>query len=551
MVSSSRQALACILLIFGAAVYSQAQTSPAKESTASISGKVTVKGKGVPGIIITAQDPVYRGGWATSRYRATTNESGEYRISNLPAGTYRLMPHAMAFTLENEQVTSALIVGDGETIEDINFALVRGAVITGKITDAEGNPLVEEGITLTPVDEKSDYVRMHVGGIHTDDRGVYRAFGLKAGKYKVSAGHSERHLPGYSQHAYKQTFYPSTTDEAKATVIEVSPGSEINDINIVMAGRTSGGFKVTGRIIDGKTGKPIPNLVYGIIHSFGDGSSTSTSGSRTNADGEFRFENVLPGKYSVYIEQQQNFEMRANPLPFEMTDRDITGLEIRTLKGASLSGVVVFEGSGEKPVIKQGGPFHLFAWVENPDNQGNHTASSASIQPDWSFRIGGLRNGIAHISLGSTNRRGDSDYGIVRLERDGVVQSGGINIKEGEDIGGLRLVLRHLNGAIRGQVKIEDGPLPSSARMMLSVVFLDDPSTPRRAYRSEEVDPRGRFHIEALAPGRYEVKVGVFLVGAHHRFIEAKQEVTVSENAASEVVLTVKLKADPDEDDDP
>ena len=550
MVSSGRQALACILLIAGTAVYSQAQTSSAKDPTASISGKVTVKGKGVPGIIITAQDPVYRGGWQTTRHRATTDASGEYRISNLPAGTYRLMPHAMAFTLENEQATAALIVGEGETIEDINFALVPGGVITGKITDAEGNPLIEENITLTPVDDKSDYVRSQVGGVYTDDRGVYRAFGLRAGKYRVAAGYPEQNVPGMGRHGYRQTFHPSTTDEAKATVIEVSPGGEVDDVNIVMAGRTRGGFNVTGRIIDGQTGQPIPNLTYGISQTFDDGSSSASSGARTNANGEFRFESVMPGKYTVYVDQQPNSEMRANPVPFEVTDRDITGLVMRTTKGGSLSGIVVFEGSSERPGIKQNQRLHLFAWVENPDNQSHLPGSSGSLQPDGSFRIGGLRSGVAHISLGSMSPRGGSEYGIVRLERDGVVQSGGINIKAGEDIGGLRLVLRHQTGSIRGQVKIEDGPLPASARMMLSVVPLDDP-TSIRSHRSEEVDPRGRFHVDGLAAGRYQVKVSVYMVQAHHRFIEAKQEVTVSDNTASEVVLTVKLKADPDEDDDP
>ena len=58
MVSSGRQAIACILLILGVAIYSHAQTTSAKEPTASISGKVTLKGKGVPGIVVIAGDPI-------------------------------------------------------------------------------------------------------------------------------------------------------------------------------------------------------------------------------------------------------------------------------------------------------------------------------------------------------------------------------------------------------------------------------------------------------------------------------------------------------------
>jgi len=46
MVPSARQAIACVLFIFVAAVCSKAQVAPAKNSTATISGKVTLKTKG-------------------------------------------------------------------------------------------------------------------------------------------------------------------------------------------------------------------------------------------------------------------------------------------------------------------------------------------------------------------------------------------------------------------------------------------------------------------------------------------------------------------------
>ena len=148
MVSSGRQAIARILLIFCIAVYSQAQTNPPKEPTASISGKVTIKGKGAPGITVIASDPNYYNPWGRQRYRATTDPSGNYTISNLAAGKYRVEPRALAFAVENEQGASILSIADGETIEDVNFVLMRGGVITGKITDSDGQPVVEVPVTL-------------------------------------------------------------------------------------------------------------------------------------------------------------------------------------------------------------------------------------------------------------------------------------------------------------------------------------------------------------------------------------------------------------------
>ena len=57
-----------------------------------------------------------------------------------------------------------------------------------------------------------------------------------------------------------------------------------------------------------------------------------------------------------------------------------------------------------------------------------------------------------------------------------------------------------------------------------------------------EVDSRGRFLIERLPPGTYELKVTVFPPGGDVLDEGAKQQVTVTENTISEVTVTLKLK---------
>src|SRR6185369_10285402 len=135
------KAIACILLILNAAICVCSQTTPAKPAASSVSGKVTIKGKGAPGVVVVAKMQESRG-WDRSRYRATTDETGAYRL-NLPAGTYQIIPLTLAFVLENQAVNTSVMLNEGETVEDFNFSLVRGGVITGKITDSEGKPLIE------------------------------------------------------------------------------------------------------------------------------------------------------------------------------------------------------------------------------------------------------------------------------------------------------------------------------------------------------------------------------------------------------------------------
>jgi hypothetical protein len=431
------------------------------------------------------------------------------------------------------------MVGEGETVEDINFALVPGGVITGKITDSDGQPLIEESVQVARVDGQMEHIRFFRGRwIHTDDRGVYRAFGLRPGKYKVSAGATPYRLYGNRQ-SFKHTFHPSTTDETKATVIEVSEGSEIKNVDIVMAGRAASGFKVSGRIIDGITEKPLSNIVYGLTHKH-EGGTSSMSGSMSNADGEFKLDNVAPGNYSVYIQPPPDTGMRANPISFEVTDRDITGLTIKTSRAASLSGIVVLESNDGRPLTIKPDEVSLHAFVESSEPDDNLHSVGQLLKADGTFKIYGLRGGTAHISLNS-NKRSYSDFVIIRVERDGFTQPNKtINLKEGEQVEGLRVIVNQFTGVIRGQVKIEDGELPSGASLMISITFLDDDAFSRSS-RGEQADSRGRFHADGLKAGRYEVEAGVFWPGPQPRFTQVKKEVTVTDNAVTEVFLTLKL----------
>src|SRR5215212_6367522 len=172
MVSSVRQAIACILLITGAASYVRSQTGVEKVPTATISGKVTITGKGVPGISVGLALIESYSSYPT-RYRAVTDEDGNYRIPNVTPGMYTVMIKAPAFAPANEsRQEKSILVNKGEAIENVDFALLRGGVVTGKVTDADGHPLIEENIYVMPAStqERPPYYR-GIGSTRTDDRG--------------------------------------------------------------------------------------------------------------------------------------------------------------------------------------------------------------------------------------------------------------------------------------------------------------------------------------------------------------------------------------------
>jgi len=553
MFSSARQTITCILLVLGTAVCLKAQTTTQKASTASISGKVTIKGKPAVGVTVVANDALGGGNPMMKRYRARTDQTGSYRITNLPAGTYEISAITPALVQVNE--SSSLVISEGEEVEDVNLLLAPGGVITGKITDAEGEPVIGEIVSITPAAEqlprgfgRTLLARLSAPDNSTDDRGVYRAFGLSPGKYKVSVGESGSGRKS-SREYYKQTFYPSVADRAKATIIEVTEDSVTNNVDIVL-GRRVETFRVVGRVVDGETGRPVPNLKYGVGQRYGDaqsyGSSSSMGGEVTSANGEFRLENVTPGKYTIFTAPSDGSDVPAASVTFDVIDRDVTDLLIKTIKGGSLSGVVVLDGNERAPAVSS--RLRICATVNSTDATFTN-APSSEVGQDGSFRIDGVRSGPASLWLCfSGNKR--EQFEILRVERNGVPQSTTINVKERELVAGIRVVLKYqkLTGSIRGQVKVEDGELPPISQLSLLLWPLDENLEPKRtsSIESPHLDARGRFLAEGLPAGTYRLSIYVYPPGrTSGTMTEKVQQVTVTEDTVTEVTLIIKPPRNP------
>lgn len=535
MVSSTRQAIACVLFIFLAAVCSQSQVAPTK--TATISGKITIRTKPLSGIVVAARTSD-SGGPGRSRYRATTDQNGNYRITNLLPGTYQVAPLAPGLVRDNELFQKSVVIDEGDNITDVNFTMVQGGVITGKITDSDGKPLVEEEVVIESVDGPYSQIPYY-NGTRTDDRGVYRAFGLPAGKFKVSAGQGENRLPG-TTYLYRQTYYPSVTDQTKATAVEVTEGSEARDIDITL-GRPLTSFKVSGKIVDAETGKPVSNIRYGIFHSTGENSGDSTSGGATsNTNGEFKFENLMPGTYSVFIMAEPTTEVRAEPVSFEVVDHDVTGLVLKAVKGATLSGAVLMEGTEDPAALTKIGKLYVTAMPDPRPGQ-VHGSYFAAVEPDGSFTLKGLSPGVLHLGVSSFGLNGSRPIALERVERDGLLQPTGVSIKDGEQITGVRLIAKMQTATIRGQVKVEDGELPANARFSIWLVPLDQHKRVMQMGGNPQIDSRGRFLIEGIAAGDYEINIAVFENGRNDSNRIFKQQVTVADNSVSEVTVTIKL----------
>ena len=533
MRSSTHRAIACIF-VFSVALVAHAQTTPVKESTATISGQVTIKGKGAPGVVVALRQAQSMSGREFSGPKAVTDLDGNYRITNLAPGTYRILPAARAYIATEESGRErVLIVNKGDTIEHIDFALVRGAVITGKVVDPDGNPIVEQWLEVLSVpDNKAVYVAMTP---LTDDRGVFRIYGLRPGSYRISAAPGDDSAQTGLPRLYSRTYYPSVNDPAQATIVEVSEGGETKDIDITLTRTTTTPFAASGRVIDAETGQPIANVSYGITRYDNEQNSSSRNwGAATNSRGEFKVENLTAGKFLISVSAPDS-NLNFDELRFEILDQDVSGLVIKARPAASISGVVVFDGIDDKTAREQFPNIYASASIEGTRSGG----FSAKVGEDGSFHLKGLAAGTVNVYVYA-----NGSLRVDRIERDGVIQPRGIVLTEREQIKGVRVVVQIGNASVRGKIEITNGTMPADGRLFVWAKRVGDATNMFSGSEGRpQLDQRGQFVIEGLAAGTYEIEAGVYLLSTRAVGYMTKKPVVVTAGSTTNMNITMDLSS--------
>src|SRR5215470_12211853 len=133
------------LAIFSA----QAQPTPA-HGTAIVSGIVILKGEPVRGASVQL---IYEAPYLGTRinYSDCTDENGRFQITHVDAGNYWIRAQAPGYISRGpyDGVGDSLFhVTEGGKIENLAIEIRRDGAITGRITDSQGKPVIEEDVIL-------------------------------------------------------------------------------------------------------------------------------------------------------------------------------------------------------------------------------------------------------------------------------------------------------------------------------------------------------------------------------------------------------------------
>lgn len=310
----------------------------------------------ISGTVVTASSPqssiarvlVTLSGSALQASRTViTDDQGRFIFSALPPGTFTIVaarpPYVKtAYGAKRPgRPGTPITVAAGQRVTGITIPLARGAAITGTIRSPDGEVARGARVDVTPLDPQAGALAPQ---IVTDDRGVYRAFGLAPGRYVVTAGASDLAVtqltrfsdaemdeilarlqrrssgvaapntpgaaprspqsrpeptPPPAMYGYAPVYYPGTPDPDQAATIALENGEERAgvDINLQLV-RT---MAVAGHV--SSTSGALPSNTQVTITRLGlKGNQPLISPINTraaDAAGNFKFTGFLPGRYRV------------------------------------------------------------------------------------------------------------------------------------------------------------------------------------------------------------------------------------------------------------
>jgi hypothetical protein len=469
---------------------------------------------------------------------ANTDDDGNFQFEGLAPASYAISASVPGFiTPPPEGENSAGVYRLGEFA---NVRLVKGGVITGKVTNASGDPLVGVGVAVVRVGgidgETDDQPVFQSFGRNwrTDDLGVYRVYGLVPGAYIVQAGGGGGFGPNLLSPfgGDAPTYYPSSAREAAVTVV-VRAGEEVAGIDIRYRGDK--GRVVSGRVLaktgasNDRFGPTQINLVIAGTDAVVATTVQMDRGPRGQAPGGasrgFALYGVPDGEYEVIARRGGlGAESDAISAPRRVSVRgaDVGGVDLALAPLASLSGrVVVDKKTAACQPPRASSVEEVLLAAERDEVQAREAALAgrlvltrpAAPNATGEFTLRNLEAGRHRVIA----RLPDENWFVRAISVEGKppastarrtatpapvnVARNGVTLKPGEKLAGMTVTIAEGAAGLKGQVN-QGGGASDKIRVHLIPAEKEAADDVLR-YAQATADGDGGFQFKHLAPGRY------------------------------------------------
>ena len=299
----------------------------------------------------------YSYGWAA------TDDDGFFRVTGLYTGRFIVSAYASTGTYslisfydnvyQYEEATPVeVILGEETSNIDFTFDFTTDVgAITGRVTNADGEPVQYAQLRLESIEQRNFYYYAYVS---PDESGFYAFEGVPTGTYRVV-------LEYWTESFYDIVWYKDARTPEDATPVVVEVDQRTADIDFVLP--KSDGV-ISGKVVDSQ-GNPVPNAYIQLHPSSNDGMYREYyywTSANTDADGNYRIENLIDGEYTVSLFFCYFFECSEQWWPNAMSPDEAEAVVVRdgqsnpasvdftldvTLGTSSISGTITSASTNE------------------------------------------------------------------------------------------------------------------------------------------------------------------------------------------------------------
>jgi len=486
---------------------------------------------------------------------AATDSDGHFQFKGIVAGQYRLQVTHIGYVAQDygqrtiNTPGAVLALSAGQEMKDLLFRLIPSATISGRVQNEDGDALPWAHVSaLREAYNDGKRTLQTEESVPTNDRGEYRLFGLRPGRYLIAAIYHPGAVPNANDidhdalevdhltESYVRTFYPGSTDTGKAEAVSVKAGEEIPSMDFLL--RPTSVYRVKGRVFNTlaadrkKSNQAMVYLTPRNSRVYTDSIALGPD-NVVKANGTFDLPAVPPGSYVVNAEWSDDGKRNIARQNIEIGDADVEGLLLTIAKGPTVAGHVHWDGSSAAQADDD-------MSIRAGDPEDEFSTTYARVESEGSFSLLEVPSGPLRVTLERQSPNSyikSIEYGGVDALEDGFTARAGSNAT-------LEIALGLRGAQVKGIVRDADG-LP-----LVGVWVVLVPEATRRGrldlYKNVRTDQHGQYTITGIAPGEYrlfswdQVEDGAWQDPDFVKPYEKKGEnITVQDGDAKSAALTV------------
>jgi len=497
------------------------------------------------------------GGQPTVTYVEVSGSDGRFVFENVAPARYLVTAQKTGYAPLASGAVPAFVLAAGESKSDVEIRLTPNSVVSGVVTDFDGDPVPSAQIQLMRRSYSQGRMRLQAAtAASADDRGRFRVTGVAPGRYYVLAndpaarnvGVSPNEVRGRSALDVNLSTYHPGSDLAGAAVVDLKGGAEVSNVDVRM--RRGRVYAARGVTVD-ENGAPVQAQVT-LYQKSDEGPAANMSAQSKVGTGAFEFRGLAPGEYTMLVrytpavqtvqrqpvgeppvvtfqpaKQGAPGENLTGRLDFSIASGDLQNLTIRLTQGAEITGRVRLDGGGDlSTFLVSSGTNAPRPVVTSPDGQrtvaiqstqlasrnlasvslladeGNSLRSAAAVAPDGTFRISNLTPAKYMVSVGAL-----APGAYVKSIRWGAQELSNALLDLSSGNGGAIEIVVSPRGAALNLVARNSQGEPVGNAMVTVWPAIRAVTDQQGGVHNIRTSPQGTFQLTGLAPGEYYVAV--------------------------------------------